>query len=216
MPHVLTTIEGRVLGALLEKERTVPDQYPLSLNATMLACNQATNREPVMSLGEREVEQTLTSLKTQGLVRFVHPTSGRGVTKYRQVFDERLMLEPEAIAVVCVLLLRGPQTPGELRTRGDRLHDFESVEAVERVLSALSHRDEPLVERLERQPGQSQTRWRQLVADEPEFVAPAVGRVTEGATGGVGRNALASEVETLRSRVDELEARLAALETLLA
>ena len=97
---MLTIVEGRVLGCLMEKERTVPDQYPLSLNAALLACNQSTAREPVMALAEHEVEAALTSLKSLGFVRFVHPTSGRGVTKYRQVFDEKQLLEPEDTAAL--------------------------------------------------------------------------------------------------------------------
>lgn len=204
-------VEARVLGSLLEKERTVPDQYPLSLNATMLACNQSTNREPVTGLSEREVEQALTSLKGQGLVRFVHPTSGRGVTKYRQVFDEKLGLEPEDTAVLCVLLLRGPQTSGELRTRSERLHGFDSVEGVERVLHALARREEPMVRRLERLPGQSQARWQQLVGDEDPslLVSSAAGSAA------ASRSSAAEEIAALRTRVDDLERRLAALEELL-
>lgn len=212
MRAVLTTIEARVIGSLLEKERTVPDQYPLSLNAALLACNQSTAREPVMGLAERDVEQALSSLKSQGLLRFVHPTSGRGVTKFRQVLDERLGLEPEESALLCLLLLRGPQTSGELRTRAERLHGFDSVEAVERILAGLSHRDEPLVRRMERQPGQSHTRWQQVLADEPEFVAPQVSAM---ASGSAGRSS-AVGLDALTARVDELEARLAALEQLLA
>lgn len=208
---MLTTIEARVLGCLLEKERTVPEQYPLSLNATVLACNQSTAREPVMTLTEREVEQTLIGLKTQGLVRFVHPTSGRGVTKYRQVADERWGLEPDAMALLSVLLLRGPQTAAELRSRAERLHGFDSVESVERVLAGLSRGDEPRTERLERIAGQSASRWRQLIADEPEYVATAATR----SEGGGGRAAVQAEVDTLRARVDELETRLAAIEDLL-
>ena len=206
---MLTPIEGRVLGVLLEKERTVPDQYPLSLNATMMAANQTTNRDPLMSLVEREVETTLTGLKAQGLVRFVHPTSGRGVTKYRQVVDERLQLLPERSALLGVLLVRGPQTAAELRARTERLHPFDSAEEVERTLHAMSAGDEPLVQRLERQPGQSQSRWQQLFAEE---LASTV--VSHGAA---HRSAPASEeLAELRTRVDELEARLVVLEQLLA
>ena len=117
---MLTVIEGRVVGCLLEKERTVPDQYPLTLNTLVSACNQSTSREPVMHLDEHEVDAALTSLKTQGLLRFVHPSHGRSVTRYRQIADEVWELEPDAAAVVGVLLLRGPQTAAELRQRTER------------------------------------------------------------------------------------------------
>src|SRR6185312_13067535 len=106
---MLTIVEGRVIGCLLEKERTVPDQYPLSANALVSACNQSTAREPVMHLDEHEVLAALDSLKAAGLIRFVHPSHGRSVTRYRQVIDERRSLEPPATAVLALLLLRGPQ-----------------------------------------------------------------------------------------------------------
>lgn len=205
-------VEARVLGSLLEKERTVPDQYPLSLNAIQLSSNQSTNREPVMVVSEREIETALASLKAQGLLRYVHPTSGRGVTKYRQIFDEKLGLEPEDTAVMCVLLLRGPQTSGELRTRCERLHGFDSAKGVERVLHSLAHRDEPLVHRLERQAGQSHARWQQLFAEEDPSLLLA--HPTGGAPVRV-TSAVAEELATLRARVDELGTRLATLEQLL-
>lgn len=208
---MLAQIAGRVLGVLAEKQHTTPDQYPLSLNATLLACNQTSNREPVMSLTEPEVEATLAELKSLGLVRFVHPTHGRGVTKYRQVLDEKLALEPEQLALLTVLLLRGPQTTAELRTRSERLCSFDSVEHVERVLHALSTGDDPLVHRLERRPGQSQNRWQQLLAEEPPVSDQPTGEPGRRASGG----AISEEIAVLRARVDELEQRLAALEALL-
>ncbi len=210
---MLTPIEGRIVGVLLEKERTVPDQYPLSLNAVLLAANQSSNRDPVMSLDEREVEATLTELKSKGLVRFVHPTSGRGVTKFRQVVDERTGLEPEQVALLGVLLVRGPQTAAELRARAERLHAFSSLEEVERVLRSMSDGDDPLVQRLERLPGQSTNRWQQLYAEElPSTAVPAVGARAGSASASAE---MAEELATLRRRIDELEARLARLEQLL-
>ena len=117
---MLTVIEGRVLGCLMEKERTVPDQYPLSMNALVLACNQSSSREPIMHLDDFEVDASITSMKSQGLVRIVHPSHGRSVTRYRQVADEKFELEPPAAAIMAVLLVRGPQTVAELRTRTER------------------------------------------------------------------------------------------------
>ena len=137
---MLTTIQGRVLGCLLEKERTTPDQYPLTLNALVLACNQSTSRDPVMHLVDHEVETVLAGLKSETLLRYVHPSHGRSVTRYRQVADEAWALDPPAAALVAVLLLRGPQTVAELRTRTERMHAFESPEAVETVLRELSLR----------------------------------------------------------------------------
>jgi len=201
---MLTTIEGRVLGCLLEKEHTVPDQYPLTLNALVAACNQTTSREPVMQLDEHEVDAALASLKAQGLLRYVHPMSGRGVTKYRQIADEVWQVGAEAAAVVAVLLLRGPQTAAELRVRTERLHEFGSVDAVEAVLRSLA---EPgTVQLLERQPGQKEARWQQLLADEPEVSAAPT-----ALTGESMRGSTAERIAALEARVARLEAALADL-----
>lgn len=204
---MLSIVDARVLGCLLEKERTVPDQYPLSLNALVSACNQSTAREPVMQLDEHEVESSVSSLKAAGLLRFVHPTHGRGVTRYRQVADESWGLEPDAAAVVAVLLLRGPQTVSEIRTRTERQHAFASLDDVQRVLDELSERE--FVRLLERQPGEKAPRWQQLLAEEPERPEGAV-RST------VVRSGSAEETAELRARVEQLEARVVALEAALA
>ncbi len=169
---MLTIIEGRVIGCLLEKERTTPDQYPLTLNALKLACNQATSREPVMRLEDHEVESTLAGLKAQGLLRYVHPAHGRSVTRYRQVADESWGLDATAAALTGVLLLRGPQTVAELKSRTERLHAFGSFEAVETTLHEMSAAG--TVQLVERQPGQKEARWQQLLADEPEAVTAPV------------------------------------------
>jgi hypothetical protein len=155
----LDPIEQRVIGCLLEKERTVPDTYPMTLNAVRTACNQASGRDPVMSLGDFEVQAALDRLRGQGLTRVIHPSHGARTPKHRQVLDEVLGLEPSERAVITLLLLRGPQTPGELRSRSDRLHDFESLEQVNATLHLLSVRPEPLVEELPRQPGKKEARW---------------------------------------------------------
>ncbi len=197
---MLTIVEGRVIGCLMEKERTVPDQYPLSANALVAACNQSTAREPVMHLDEHEVLGVLDALKSGGYLRFVHPSHGRSVTRYRQVFDERHGLEPPGAALLCVLLLRGPQTAAELHARTVRLYEFGSAADAEAALHALAR--EELVRLLDRQPGQSAQRWQQLVADEAEVVrtAPAMSQPAGG----------------LAQRVAELEERVARLETALA
>lgn len=203
---MLTIIEGRVLGCLLEKERTTPDQYPLTLNALVLGCNQSTSREPVMRLDEHEVEATLTALKSVGLLRFVHPAHGRSVTRYRQVADESWGLEPAAAAVIAVLLLRGPQTVAELRTRTERQHRFDTPETVEEVLRELSAGGR--VQLLARQPGQKEVRWQQLLAEEAEhtFAASPSSSSLSSLSSSSGTN----------DRIDELEARVARLEAALA
>jgi uncharacterized protein YceH (UPF0502 family) len=199
---MLTVIEGRVLGCLLEKERTVPDQYPLTLNTLLSACNQSTSREPVMHLDEHEVQAALDSLKPQGLLRFVHPSHGRSVTRYRQVADEAWQLEPPAAAVVAVLLLRGPQTAAELRSRSERQHEFTSLEEVDAVLHELAASG--VVRLLERQHGQKEARWQQLFAEEIEVAeAPAVVGALPGS--------MAERVATLEAKVARLEAALADL-----
>lgn len=202
---MLTTIQGRVLGCLLEKERTTPDQYPLTLNALVLACNQSTSRDPVMHLVDHEVETVLAGLKSESLLRYVHPSHGRSVTRYRQVADEAWALDPPAAALVAVLLLRGPQTVAELRTRTERMHAFESPEAVETVLRELSLRGS--VQLLDRQPGHKEPRWQQLLAEEAEPTSVPAGAVMFG-----GRAAAGTVAGSTAERLAALEARVARLE----
>ncbi len=202
---MLSIVEGRVVGCLLEKERTVPDQYPLTLNALVAACNQSTAREPVMHVAEHEVLDTLGALKTAGSVRFVHPSHGRSVTRYRQVFDEHLGLERPGIALLAVLLLRGPQTAAELHSRAARLYDFGSAADVEAALHGLAERE--LVRLTDRQPGQSAARWQQLVAEEADVVR------TSGAEPAARHQPSST---ALTDRLVELEARVARLESALA
>ena len=162
--------EERVIGALLEKEITTPDQYPLSLNALVNACNQKSNRDPVMDLDELTVQNTLDGLKKRHLVG---DQSGYGsrVTKYRHRFCNSefggLQLKPAELAILCELLLRGPQTPGQLRTHGERLQAFTGIEDVEAALTSLMERDEPLVKRLPREPGKRETRYHHCLGGEP-------------------------------------------------
>lgn len=202
--RMLTIIEGRVLGCLLEKERTVPDQYPLTINALVAACNQSTSREPVMHLDEHEVDAALVSLKGQGLARLVHPSHGRSVTRYRQVADESWGLDSAAAAVIAVLILRGPQTVAELRTRTERLYGFESPEAVEDVLRQLELAER--VHLIERQPGQKEARWQQLLAEEAELTSVQLSAVPAPVAG-----SMADRVARLEARLERLEAALADL-----
>jgi uncharacterized protein YceH (UPF0502 family) len=171
---VMISLEsGRVLGCLVEKQLTTPQQYPLSLNALTLACNQATSRDPVMNLSEQSVRSVLDDLKALHLVRFVLPSHGKSVTRYRHVFDETYGLNSPQVEVLSVLLLRGPQTPGELRAHIGRMATFDSVSAIHEVLETLSERPETLARLLPRRPGQKEERWQQLVADEVAEVGAA-------------------------------------------
>jgi uncharacterized protein len=214
---MLSAIEGRVLGCLLEKERITPDQYPLSLNALVSACNQSTSRDPVTDHPADEVERAVRSLKDHGLARLVHPTHGRGVVRYRQVLDEKLHLDVSEAAVVAVLLLRGPQTVGELRTRTERLHRFEGLAEVEATLRSLASRGEPLVRELERRPGHHEARWVQLLVeselDAGEGFAPPAGRRTTAVVPALGEVSLAERVIALEERVRLLEEHLLGLST---
>jgi len=156
-------VEIRVLGCLLEKQRTTPDVYPLSLKALRLACNQATNREPVVELDEPTVRGALDRLSRKGWTRLASGPGSRAA-KYRQLFDEALGLVPSQTAVLAVLMLRGPQTPGELKTRSERLYPIGSLADVHRTLDSLIERD--LVARLPRRPGQKEERYAQLAGGE--------------------------------------------------
>lgn len=164
---VLSEPEQRVLGSLLEKERTVPASYPLSANGLRTACNQTSSREPVVDYDERTVEATARGLKDRGLVRIVWSDTGRRTLKYHQVLSDVLDLSDEERALLTVLLLRGPQAPGELRTRTERLHAFADRAAVEAVLATMAERADPLVRELPRRPGERDARWVHLLGAEP-------------------------------------------------
>jgi uncharacterized protein YceH (UPF0502 family) len=174
---LLTPEEGRVVGCLVEKQLTTPQQYPLTLNALVAACNQSSNREPVVDYDDRVVEAALASLRTAGLVRFLHPSHGRSVIRFGQALDERLGLDDRALGLLAVLLLRGAQTAGELRIRTERMASFEGIADVDAELVRLSGRDDPLAVRLGRRPGQKEERWAQLIA-------PTAGQATETHDGG--------------------------------
>ena len=204
----LTAPQARVIGALMEKAVTTPDAYPMTLKALTTACNQTTSRDPVVDYEPQLVETTLMALKAKGLARMVYPRAGERATKYRQVLDEALHLDPAEATLVCVLLLRGAQTTNELKARTERLHPFGSPAEVEATLSRLAARERPLVRLLERMPGQKEPRWVQLLEGNlDERIAAAAAGGSGGGGGGGARNA---------GRVEELEARVAALEARLA
>lgn len=203
----LDAVEARVLGSLVEKSLTTPELYPLTYNSLLAACNQKTSREPVMSLDEEALGRAVHSLTDKGLVERVKETGSR-VPKFRHRVDKLLGGEdPKVVGVTCVLLLRGPQTSGELKTRTERLCRFESTAEVEGLLQDLSAKPQPFVSRLERRPGQKEARWRELFtagAAAPEPSAPPVPAALQPA----GPDRLAA----LEERVRALEGRLEALE----
>lgn len=166
MDCILNDIEVRVLGSLIEKELTTPEYYPLSLNALTNACNQKSNRDPAMSLSEEEVVRALDSLRFKQLA--VLSADGGRVPKYRHLMAEKSRLMPAELAIICELLVRGPQTVGELRTRGERMHPFGDLAAVEEVLQELLVRETPLIALLPRQPGRKEGRYAQLFSGIPE------------------------------------------------
>ncbi len=159
----LSQVEARVVGSLIEKQLTTPQQYPLTMNALLSACNQSSNRDPVVEFDEGTVKEALVSLKAAGLARFVHPSHGRSVVRYEQLLGESLGVSEKQLALVAVLLLRGPQTAGELRSRTERMCDFDAIADVDVELEALTKLAEPLVAKLSRRPGQKEERWVQLL-----------------------------------------------------
>jgi len=214
----LTPIEARVIGCLLEKQRTTPEQYPLSLNALTNACNQKSSRDPVMELDEATVQDTVDALMKR---HYVTDKSGFGsrVTKYQHRFCNTefgtLKFSDQETGIICVLLLRGPQTPGELRTRTERLCKFHDVHEVEATLEHLMRRDDgPFVTKLPREPGKRESRFAHLFCGEPELqenaapaVAPAAGPVADS-----GRiEQLEQVVRRLQDEVAELRLRLDSL-----
>jgi len=193
--------ELRVLGCLIEKQRTTPDAYPLSLNALRLACNQSTNRDPVVEYDESTIRGALERLSRKGWTRLASGAGSRAA-KYRHLLDEKLSLSDPEVAVLCVLMLRGPQTPGELKQRCERLHPFGSLPEVEETLEGLIARD--LAARLERRAGQKEERYTQLLgADEqPEAAAEPPQRAEPGLEARV--EALERDVAELRDELERL------------
>jgi uncharacterized protein YceH (UPF0502 family) len=230
--------QGRVIGSLIEKQLTTPQQYPLTLNALLAACNQSSNRDPVVCYDEAILREALAELKSIGLARFVHPSHGRSVIRYRQVLEERMALSEEQLALVGLLLLRGPQTAAELRGRSERMAQFDGIASVETELESMSAREQPLVRRVPRRPGQKEERWAQVLTSEsggelhPGGTADAIGADgqarpagaadraasgTPGGTAGLGGSIggqppslgdLCEQVAALRAEVAELRTAL--------
>lgn len=198
LPRKLDAVEIRVLGCLLEKEQTTPDAYPLSVNALVGACNQKSNRDPVMALSENDVKATLDRLHAEVMV---WPVEGARTQKWRHSLDRMWELSPETRAVMTVLLLRGPQTAGEIRTRTERMHPFASTVEVEGSLAGLASGDEPMTVHLARQPGQKEARWTHLVGGQPDISTTVFEPARTTAAG-----------PNLSQRVTELEDRVARLE----
>jgi uncharacterized protein YceH (UPF0502 family) len=197
-------VEIRVLGCLIEKQRTTPDQYPLSLNSLRLACNQSTNRDPVVDYDERTIKAALERMSVRGWTRFASGASSRAL-KYRHLLDEALGVSAAEISVLAVLMLRGPQTPGELKGRTERMHGFESLAEVQQTLDALAERE--LVVRLPRRPGQKEDRYAQLLGGgDDEASAPIAVAEEPVAVDRLG--ALERRVEELERVVAEFRERL--------
>lgn len=215
MTALLDAVEARVLGALVEKEITTPEYYPLSLNALVNACNQKSNRDPEMQLDESAVRSALRALDEKALARSA-ATDSR-VAKYEHQLQEAYNFTRPEIAVLCELLLRGPQTPGELRSRASRLHAFEDLSVVHSTLQRLMHRDPPLATLLARQPGTKEARYAQLLTGEPtESAQSAVGAPSSGDDDRIARSSdfstnrrLEEEIASLKQEIADLKQQFA-------
>jgi uncharacterized protein len=205
-------VEIRVVACLIEKQRTTPDAYPLSLNALRLACNQSTNRDPVVDYDEQTVVEALRRLALRGWTRLASGAGSRA-RKYRQLLDEAFGLDEAEVSLLAVLMLRGPQTPGELKQRGQRLHDFAGLAAVQETLERLVERGQ--VARHERRPGQKEDRYEQLLgggADEALSSAAATESPVQQDSGQGGPSSLQGGVEGAAAELKPAEDRLTLLE----
>ncbi|ASV54965.1 MULTISPECIES: YceH family protein [Lelliottia] len=210
MKYQLTATEARVIGCLLEKQVTTPEQYPLSVNAVTMACNQKTNREPVLNLSEHEVQEQLDELVKRHYLRTVSGFGNR-VTKYEQRFCNSefgdLKLSSAEVAVITTLLLRGAQTPGELRSRAGRMHEFSDMQEVEQTLENLATREDgPFVLRLAREPGKRESRFMHLFSGNVQTLINVVEAIAPA-----DDESLTTRVETLENEVAELKQRLDSL-----
>src|SRR6266849_8853498 len=211
MEFRLTETEVRVLGSLIEKDITTPEYYPLSLNALLNACNQKSNRDPVMQLDKDAVRDALEGLQAQRLAGPARGADSR-VTKYEQRWQEVFNFTRPEIAVLCVLLLRGPQTPGELRGRAERMHRFEALEDVQSALQKLMQRDPPLVKVLPRQPGTKESRYAHLLAGDVEVLdakPAAEPQLAPASAGGERIGRLEEEIALLHKEIADLKQQFA-------
>ena len=212
---ILTEIETRVLGSLIEKDITTPDYYPLSLNALLNACNQKNNRDPVMTLDEPAVREALSTLQEK---RLAGPASGADsrVTKFEHRLQEVFNFDRREIAVVCVLLLRGAQTPGELRGRTERMYRFEALEDVVSTLDRLEQREPPLVAMLQRQPGTKESRYAHLFSGEPPAAEMAANVARAPSPANAESESTAARLKTLEEEVSRLRTELSEVQQQLA
>lgn len=217
--RTLSLLETRVLGVLVEKQRTVPDTYPLTLNALVTGCNQKTSRDPVLDASETETQAAVDSLKT---LSFVVESSGGRVMRYAHNVERVLAVPSQAVALLAALMLRGPQTVGELRLNSERLHRFADASAVEAFLAELASRPAgALVVELPRAPGARETRWAHLLSGSPALSAAGEATSAAGPPGGTraeqrGDDPSASEIAALKASVAALEAEVTALKSTLA
>lgn len=201
--------EARILGSLVEKQLTTPEYYPLTLNALTAACNQKSNRDPVMSLGESDILSAIDSLRDKNLVYLYYGSTSRTV-KYKHMMQQVYELEAPSLAVVTLLLLRGPQTAGELRGRSDRLHEFSSIAEVQEALDELAARPEPVVIKLARQPGQKEPRYAHLLSGPVDEAAIAADMQAPAQTSSGSRiDALQLQIAELSRGLDELREEFA-------
>ncbi len=212
MEPELTPIEVRVLGCLIEKETATPDHYPLTLNALVNACNQKSNRLPVMALDENTVMRTLDELRTVHQLAIEVTSSSSRVPKYKHNFRAKWNFSPAKTAILCELFLRGPQTSGDLRAHASRLHPLADFHEVEEILQGLENREgDPFVVHLPREPGRRERRWAHLLSGEPEIAPEAPPEAATADNDPI--QALETEVAALRQELDELKADFAEFKT---
>ena len=214
MPEILNETEARIVGSLVEKQLTTPEYYPLTLNALVNACNQKSNRDPVVAYDEKTVTAVLERLRDRNIVYVFYGSTSR-VPKYKHMVPSVYELDPAEVAVICVMLLRGPQTLGELRTRTERLYNFPGLGEIQETLDGLSRREEPLVVKIPVQPGQKEARFAHLLSGEIDIEALAVAQVMRASRGEAANEriekleqevaGLRSEVETIKQTFDEFK-----------
>lgn len=203
MSEKLSIVEARILGALIEKQLTTPEYYPLTLNALVAACNQKTNREPVFFFTDETVEKALDGLREKNLVYVFYGSTSR-VPKYKHLVPKYYEIDERETAIICVLFLRGAQTLGELRERTGRIYEFSGLGEVNETLDNLMKRETPLVAKLERQPGQKEARFVQLIAEETA-APPLTASASPNSQGGERIEKLETEIEALRGELNDLK-----------